>query len=157
MVFGAWLLGQRQRPNWIGSLAAQAMRDPGFPREGSPEDVRAYLSRQEAWDGDLFEALDDAEAEWRRISQGAPTPRRHPPRPEARRRPGARDPRAALAELIETDRSSYAALSRLIGRGPGYLRRFVADGTPSALAPNDRRLLAAYFGVDDGVLGTGAD
>jgi hypothetical protein len=64
MAFGTWLLGQRQQPNWIGSLAASALGDPGFPRGGSPEEVRAYLSRQDLWDGDLFEALVDAEAAW---------------------------------------------------------------------------------------------
>jgi len=65
----------------------------------------------------------------------------------------AHDPREALAALIERGGTSYAALSRLIGRNAAYLQQFVVRGSPRRLAERDRRLLAAYFGVSEEVLG----
>ncbi len=65
--FGRWLL--QQSGNNLGDggfrseLLAYAMADPGFPRDGSPEDVRARL-RQIMADGDMFAAVDDAELDW---------------------------------------------------------------------------------------------
>ncbi len=61
--FGAWLLRQRDRSGWVGDLAQSARTDPQFPRTGSPEDVRAPL-RALMVDGDMFEAIDDAEGDW---------------------------------------------------------------------------------------------
>lgn len=61
--FGRWLLDQRQREDAIGSLAKQAFGDPGFPRDGSPKDVSKRLNTLGA-DGDIFQALDDAELDW---------------------------------------------------------------------------------------------
>ena len=61
--------------------------------------------------------------------------------------------RAALARLIEEQGEDYAVLSRLIGRNPAYIQQYIKRGTPRRLAEEDRRLLARYFGVADGVLG----
>lgn len=63
------------------------------------------------------------------------------------------DPRTALATVIDASRDSYAALSRMLGRGDGYLRRFVTDGVPAALRPDEHRRLAEYFGLDERALG----
>ena len=61
--FGRWLLTQEKRDDWIAPLAAAAKRDPRFPKDGDPEKVRDYLSKAGA-DGDMLEALDDAELDW---------------------------------------------------------------------------------------------
>ncbi|WCT75402.1 YozE family protein [Sphingomonas naphthae] len=64
--FGTWLVGQVQsRSDWIGGLAKSARADPSFPRRGNPDAVRHYLSQRGA-DGDMFEAIDDAERAWQR-------------------------------------------------------------------------------------------
>ena len=55
--------------------------------------------------------------------------------------------------MIDASRDSYAALSRMLGRSDGYLRRFVTDGTPIALKPDEHRRLADYFGIDERALG----
>jgi phage repressor protein C with HTH and peptisase S24 domain len=67
------------------------------------------------------------------------------------------DPREALAALIGRQGASYAALSRLIGRNAAYLQQFVTRGSPRRLAERDRRLLAAYFGVSEDLLGADPD
>ena len=61
--FGAWLLGQTRRGGLIGNLAEAATKDRGFPKGRSPEDVRARLRAVMA-EGDMFEAVDDAEMAW---------------------------------------------------------------------------------------------
>lgn len=66
------------------------------------------------------------------------------------------DPREALAALVAREGTSYAALSRLIGRNAAYLQQFVTRGSPRRLAERDRRLLAAFFGVSEGLLGAEA-
>jgi len=63
------------------------------------------------------------------------------------------DPRTALDALVANSGESYAALSRLLGRNEAYLQQFVRRGSPRLLAERDRRMLAAYFGVDERVLG----
>ncbi len=65
----------------------------------------------------------------------------------------AADPRAALARLVAAHGESYAALSRLIGRNAAYLQQYVTRGTPRALSERDRARLAAWFGVDEAMLG----
>lgn len=65
----------------------------------------------------------------------------------------ARDPRAALAALVADRGESLAALSRMIGRNDAYLQQFVTRGSPRMLAEADRRVLAAYLGVSEVVLG----
>lgn len=67
------------------------------------------------------------------------------------------NPRAVLADLIARSGASHAALSRLLGRNAAYVQQFVARGSPRRLAEADRKLLAAYFGVEEGVLGGAAD
>ncbi|HWL48026.1 MAG TPA: hypothetical protein VNQ31_09960 [Sphingomonadaceae bacterium] len=64
--FGCWLIAQRDRGDWIDDVAAAARKDPHFPRDGSPEDVRGRL-RELTADGDVFAAIDDAELDWRSL------------------------------------------------------------------------------------------
>jgi len=61
--FGEWLLAQMDRKGWIGDLAKAAKTDRDFPKRGSPDEVRKRLQQMGA-DGDVFEALDDAEMDW---------------------------------------------------------------------------------------------
>jgi len=61
--FSRWLLAQRDRGDWIDNLAAAARADRGFPKTGSPDDVRTRL-RELGADGDAFEQVDDAERYW---------------------------------------------------------------------------------------------
>lgn len=61
--FGAWLLTQRDREGWVGELVKAARADPQFPKRGDPEDVRKRL-RDTMAEGDMFEAVDDAETDW---------------------------------------------------------------------------------------------
>lgn len=61
--FGRWLLAQKERGDWIDGLAFAARGDRTFPKNGDPEAVRAHLRSQQA-DGDVFQAVDDAESEW---------------------------------------------------------------------------------------------
>lgn len=61
--FGEWLLAQRDRGDWVDALATAARADRGFPRNGSPEDVRKRLQSFGA-DGDTFEQVEDAERDW---------------------------------------------------------------------------------------------
>lgn len=65
--FGAWLVGQAKRTDWVGLLADQAARDPRFPRSADPEEARKYIGGRGA-EADQFEMLDDAEAEWLRLA-----------------------------------------------------------------------------------------
>ena len=61
--FGAWLLKQTKRDDWIGPLAKSAKADPKFRAAMSPDDLRKKLHEAGA-EGDAFEALDDAEVAW---------------------------------------------------------------------------------------------
>ena len=63
------------------------------------------------------------------------------------------DPRKALRIAIRGGQDSLAALSRMLGRSDGYLGRFLAHGVPVALAPEDHRRLADYFGLTERELG----
>ncbi len=63
LAFGEWVLAQKDRAGLIGELAAGAAADRAFPKQGNPEDVRARLRVLQA-DGDMFEAVDDAELDW---------------------------------------------------------------------------------------------
>ncbi len=58
-----------------------------------------------------------------------------------------------LDRLIREARLSYAEVSRLLGRNPAYIQQFVKRGIPKRLSEEDRRILAARFGVDESVLG----
>jgi len=61
--FGRWLLEQTKRDGWIGDLAKAAKADRGFPKAGDPDAVRKRLGELQA-EGDMFEAVDDAEMAW---------------------------------------------------------------------------------------------
>ena len=61
--FSAWLLKQKDRGDWVDGLAEAARADRSFPKGGDPEAVRAHLRKQQA-DGDVFQAIDDAEMDW---------------------------------------------------------------------------------------------
>lgn len=63
------------------------------------------------------------------------------------------NPRAALAAVAAARGESLAALSRLIGRNAAYLQQYVQRGSPRVLGEADRRVLAAYLGVAEVVLG----
>lgn len=56
--------------------------------------------------------------------------------------------RARLGELVARHGANCASLSRLMGRGTGYLGRYLREAVPYDLAEQDRDLLARYFGVD---------
>jgi hypothetical protein len=62
-------------------------------------------------------------------------------------------PREALAKVVDASSYSYAALSRMIGRRPGYLSCFVREGHPVALSADDHRALADFFGLRERDLG----
>lgn len=62
--FGAWLLKQIWRDDWIGTLAKQAKADPRFRAAMTPNDLREKLQEAGA-EGDSFEALDDAGMAWK--------------------------------------------------------------------------------------------
>jgi hypothetical protein len=61
--FGQWLMAQKDRSDLVGQLAAGAVVDRRFPRNGDPETVRKHLSAMQA-EGDMFAAVDDAESDW---------------------------------------------------------------------------------------------
>lgn len=61
--FGTWLVSQKDREGWIGQLVEAAKKDPQFPKHGGPDDVRKRLNEVQA-EGDLFQAVDDAELDW---------------------------------------------------------------------------------------------
>jgi uncharacterized protein YozE (UPF0346 family) len=61
--FGQWLMTQKDRSDLVGQLAAGAVADRRFPRNGDPESVRKHLSAMQA-EGDMFAAVDDAESDW---------------------------------------------------------------------------------------------
>ncbi|WP_260597153.1 YozE family protein [Sphingomonas endolithica] len=64
--YGKWLLAQRDRGDWVNDLANAARADRTFPKEGDPEAVRAHLRKQQA-DSYVFQAVDDAEADWQSL------------------------------------------------------------------------------------------
>lgn len=66
------------------------------------------------------------------------------------------DPRSALAALAAARGDSLAALSAMLGRNAAYLQQYVRRGSPRLLGERDRRLLAAYLGVSEAVLGAPA-
>lgn len=63
------------------------------------------------------------------------------------------DPREALRKAVDQGPDSLSELSRMLGRSDGYLRRFIVDGVPVALAPDDHRRLADFFGLTQRELG----
>ena len=63
------------------------------------------------------------------------------------------NPRDRLLELARRQRVSLASLSEMIGRNPTYLQQFIRKGSPRKLEEQDRRVLAGFFGVEEGELG----
>lgn len=61
--------------------------------------------------------------------------------------------RQTLDRLIQDRGDDYASLSRMLGRNPTYIQQFVKRGVPRKLAEDDRRRLAAHFGVSEQELG----
>ena len=65
--------------------------------------------------------------------------------------------RETLERLVAERDERLAGLSRMIGRSSGYLSRFLEGGSPAALLPKDRLLLAKYFRIDERLLGASDD
>ena len=63
------------------------------------------------------------------------------------------DAREMVAAMADAMGASLAALSRMIGRNPSYLQQFVQRGTPRRLDEDARARLAAFFGIDESLLG----
>ncbi|MXP09078.1 S24 family peptidase [Pseudoblastomonas halimionae] len=63
------------------------------------------------------------------------------------------DARANLARLAEQRKASLKSLSAMIGRNASYLQQYLNKGSPRRLDESDRRTLARFFGVDEGMLG----
>ena len=61
--------------------------------------------------------------------------------------------RYELENLMRERRVGYSALSRLLGRNPAYIQQFLKRGSPRKLDPEDRQVLAKFFGVEEEVLG----
>ena len=61
--------------------------------------------------------------------------------------------RERLLELAQSNGTSLAALSSMIGRNPSYLQQFIRKGSPRKLEEQDRRTLASFFGVNEAELG----
>jgi hypothetical protein len=61
--FGRWLVQQAGRDGLIGKLASAARADRAFPLDGDPDAVRERLRTCMA-EGDMFDAVDDAELDW---------------------------------------------------------------------------------------------
>ena len=58
-----------------------------------------------------------------------------------------------LQRLAKEKHVSLAALSRMLRRNDAYMHQFIKRGSPKRLEEKDRRLLAAFFQVDEGQLG----
>jgi hypothetical protein len=63
--FGRWLLRQPEE-GLRAALIKAAKADRGFPKDGDADAVRARLNSFGA-EGDMFEAVDDAELDWASI------------------------------------------------------------------------------------------
>jgi hypothetical protein len=61
--------------------------------------------------------------------------------------------RTQLDALIRQSGQGYADVSRLIGRNAAYVQQFIKRGVPKRLGEQERRLLAAHFGVPESLLG----
>ena len=64
---GMWLIARVSSDGFVGALATAAASDRRFPKAGDPEAVRKYL-REAMADGDMFDAVEDAEADWKATS-----------------------------------------------------------------------------------------
>ncbi|WP_267389271.1 hypothetical protein [Sphingomonas sp. GC_Shp_3] len=48
VLFGRWMLTQRDRNNWVDGIADAACADPTFPKNGELKAIRAHLHSQQA-------------------------------------------------------------------------------------------------------------
>lgn len=58
-----------------------------------------------------------------------------------------------IERYIARKGTSYAAVSRMIGKNEAYLQQFVKRGTPRRLGEDERLLLARFFNIDERELG----
>jgi SOS-response transcriptional repressor LexA len=63
------------------------------------------------------------------------------------------DPRANLEELIRKNGHDFAAVSKMLGKNPAYIQQYIRRGSPRKLDEEDRRKLAEFYGVEEGLLG----
>lgn len=63
------------------------------------------------------------------------------------------DVRNHLQELMEERGDDCLSISRLLGRNAAYFQQYLRRGVPKRLKEEDRRTLAAYFGVNERELG----
>lgn len=61
--------------------------------------------------------------------------------------------RIRIQTLADESGRSLAYLSGVIGRNASYLQQYLKRGSPRVLPEMDRRLLAAYFDVDETEIG----
>lgn len=66
------------------------------------------------------------------------------------------DPRANLEQLIRDNGHDFAAISKMLGKNPAYIQQYIRRGSPRKLDEEDRRRLAEFYGVEEGVLGAPA-
>jgi peptidase S24-like protein len=63
------------------------------------------------------------------------------------------DPRTVLERLCAERGEDFAGLSRMLGRNAAYIQQFVRRGVPKRLKEEERRKLARYFAISEGLLG----
>lgn len=66
------------------------------------------------------------------------------------------DARANLEKLIRENGHDFSALSKMLGKNPAYIQQYIRRGSPKKLDETDRRRLAEFYGVDEGLLGAPA-
>lgn len=95
LTFKAWLLGQVDRSDPVGDLALDAHFDPAFPRDGTREDYREYLTKAGAMDA----ALEALEAGWAEFDALATVNRPRPLLAPALRGPRSIEDREAMERV----------------------------------------------------------
>lgn len=63
------------------------------------------------------------------------------------------DVRNHLQKLMEERGDDCLSISRLLGHNAAYFQQYLRRGVPKKLREEDRRTLAAYFGIDETDLG----
>ncbi|WBH17033.1 hypothetical protein [Sphingomonas radiodurans] len=63
------------------------------------------------------------------------------------------NPHARLEELAKARRVSLTEVARVIRRPARYVHRFVREGFPLELRPDERKTLSQFFGVAEIELG----
>jgi len=61
--------------------------------------------------------------------------------------------RAFLKQLIHESGEDYAGVSRMLNKNASYIHQFIYRGTPRRLHEEDRKSIAAFFGVPEFELG----